>query len=320
LIYLGKGMPGTDEWFAKDRIVGFSAAELPLGAGRIYTGIQETKKGNYAGGIGRTLMGVAEVAVNILSTKGGGSYKPIKPNIPYPTTGLEMPKLPRYIGGDVALGGKAGAKQRVAARAQNTDLYKQLVAAGKLKVPSSKIPAPVFGSVADQRAAAALENAFIGPILPRPSFGSVADQRAAAGIGPRIQPSYVNPLKLTSVPANPPKSTPGTPKVTKPKVTKPKETKPKETKPPAETPAKTPSPPSTIPMKYDKEGNRLNQEGQSVLDPTSDAGLRGWRPGDVKPKAPPVARTKNKTTTEWQDYQYRLDAYNKYNNIVPKKK
>lgn len=325
LNWLGKGMPGTDEWKAKDR--SFSAADLPLGTGNIYTGIKETKKGNYVGGIARTLAGVGELAINILSTKGGGSYEPIKPNITYPKTGLEMPKLPSYVGGEVALGGKAGANQRVAARAQNTALAKELIAAGKLKVPSSKTPAPVFGSIADQRAAAAAKNAFIGPVLPRPVFGSVKDQRAATGTAPTIQPSYRNPLELTTVPVNPPKSTVSKPKVTKPKTTTPVTT-PVTTpaasnrpptalenklsdlvsgkKTPVTTPAASVSPPVTTPMTYDASGTRVG----------GDAAYKALRPGDPKPIKPRYSKSTD-TNDRQIDYEIRLADYNKYN---PKKK
>ena len=306
-----EGLPGTQSW--KDR-PGLTVADIPLGAGKLITGLQEAKKGNFFGGLGHAIAGGVELGFTIASAMRG---KPIT------RTGTVIPSVTRN-----------NTTQLFTAK-QNFDLAKMQ------KAMSTYAPGVKF-----------TPSAITGANRPTsmPFAPSFAPQRgsAAQAFAPKVQPSYVNYVEGFGVPVNTPNvsATPvATPSATLDYrvrraarrqdkinvwVNPPAETpvatpvatpaKPKVTKPPAETPAKTPSPPNTIAMKYDLEGNRLNQEGKSVTDPTSDAGLRGWRPGDAKPKAPPIARTKNKTTTEWQDYQYRLDAYNKYHNIVPKKK
>ena len=54
------------------------ATELPLGVGGVVKGVKEVQKGNYFGGVGRTLLGVAEVGVSVLSMVKGGRGKPLQ--------------------------------------------------------------------------------------------------------------------------------------------------------------------------------------------------------------------------------------------------
>lgn len=306
--FLFKGLPGTDSWKAKDK--GFKVEDSPLGVGGVAKGVKMIQGGNYVGGVGRTVLGVAEVGVSIISMLKGGKNQPLQTGTNQTSLRIQNKQYQRDI--TKLQNQKFGEKQGLMGhttpggiRAESSVQALQGKLGGPTDYPVRSAPRAYPGEsrwATDQASGATgpafyeRNNPVYGPALPTTPTKTPAKTRAS------------KTPTATTVPKTTATTTPKTPVTTVPKTSTATTVLKKSS---VTTVPTSVSPPTTAPRQYDPQGKGIGEP----LD------IRVGDPIPVKPAKPTgVSKVKFDMSDQMIDYEVRLANYYRYNKITPPKK
>ena len=320
--FLFKGLPGTDSWKAKG--TGFKVEDSPLGVGGVAKGVKMIQGGNYVGGVGRTVLGVAEVGVSIISMLKGGRNQSLQTGANQTSLRTQNKQYQRDI--TKLQNQKFGEKQGLMGhttpggiRAESSVQALQGKLGGPTDYPVRSAPRAYPGEsrwATDQASGATgpafyeRNNPVYGPALPTTPTKTPAKTRASKTPTATTVPktTATTTPTATTVPKTTATTTPKTPVTTVPKTSTATTVLKKSS---VTTVPTSVSPPSTAPRQYDPQGKGIGEP----LD------IRVGDPMPVKPAKPAgVSKVKFDMSDQMIDYEVRLANYYRYNKITPPKK